>query len=199
MRLAEVKAGKGAKLTGIGISTGRGLMEKLATEYVKAKAAAQLQYVSVDSDMAAMGVFVSSPATKPAATQPPTAPAGRELLLLDDRPSARAIEAHGDKWNALNPTEYLIAGRAVAVIVNPLNKLDALTLDQIRMIFAGEIEDWSVLGSTGLKPVPRINVFGLRFDSAHRERDTNFAAAVFYNECLPADKFKRVTLKKDTA
>ena len=83
----------------------------------------------------------------------------------------------------------------MAVVVNPVNKVESLTLEQIRMIFAGEIEDWNVIGSTGLTTsggaAGRINACGLR--------DTNPAAAVFYKECLPADKFKRVTLKKDTA
>jgi phosphate transport system substrate-binding protein len=137
---------------------------------------------------------------------------GKELLLLADKPSEQAMKAHGAKWNELTPAEYLLAGRAAAIIVNPANKLESLTLEQVRSIFGGEVDDWAIVGATGLtaggglggaaggssagkKPagatgVP-IHALGLRGSDA--------AGAIFNKECLSEGKLKKVTFKKDTA
>jgi phosphate transport system substrate-binding protein len=47
---------------------------------------------------------------------------------------------------ALNLYDTPIAYDAIAVIVNPSNPVDELTTEQVRAIFAGEIENWSELG-----------------------------------------------------
>ncbi|MDD4890557.1 MAG: substrate-binding domain-containing protein [Phycisphaerae bacterium] len=175
----------------------------MATEFVKAKAIIQLGYMPSESDVSSVGGFVMSAAVAP--TPPATQPEfrGPQLLFLADRPSARAMDVHGDKWNVLQPTEHLLAGRATAIIVNSTSKLNLLTLDQVRAIFGGEVDDWATIGGTGLTPTPAardlprrvggvaINKFGLF------QKDP--AAVIFANECLPASKFKKVTLKKDTA
>jgi len=148
-RLAEMKAGKGIRLSAIGVGLGESAVSDLATEYVRAKAVIQLSYVPVYEDLPAIGDFVSGGAGM------------RELLFLADKPSARAMDVHGEKWNALGrdkdgkpdgtgPAEHVLAGRAVAVIVNPANKLASLTLGQVRAIFGGKVKDWGVIGSTGL-------------------------------------------------
>jgi ABC-type phosphate transport system substrate-binding protein len=149
---------------------------------------------------------------------------GKELLFLADKPSARAMELHGKQWNALGrdanglpngtgPAEYMLAGRAAAVIVNPANKIDALTIGQVQAIFGGEVADWGTLGSTGLRPkatprqagsgqgisrlrpeaTPRqaIKVYGLRSD--------DLATGIFEKECLERAKWKKVAIKKDSA
>jgi ABC-type phosphate transport system substrate-binding protein len=149
----------------------------------------------------------------PAAT-PFVAVGGKELLFLSDKPSARAMELHGKQWNALGrdkdgkpngtgPAEYLLAGRAATVIVNPANKLESLTLAQVQAIFGGEVEDWGTLGSTGLRPEAtprqgslttsklRINAVGLRSDDP--------ATGIFEKECLDRYKWRRVVVKKDSA
>jgi phosphate transport system substrate-binding protein len=153
----------------------------------------------------------ATPSVAPAVS-PFVAAGGKELLLLADKPSDKAMQVHGAKWNELNPAEYLLAGRGVAIIVNPANKLESLTLEQVRSIFGGEVDDWAVIGSTGLtaggglggaaggspagkKPagaagVP-IHAFGLR--------GSDLAGAIFNKECLSEGKIKKVTFKKDTA
>ena len=44
--------------------------------------------------------------------------------------------------------EHVIALDGLAVIVNPNNKLDKLSVDKIRKIFLGEFNDWSQVGGT---------------------------------------------------
>ena len=116
----------------------------------------------------------------------------RELLVLDGKPSMLAMERHGKQWNALGadgtgPAEHVLAGQAVAVIVNPGNGVESLTMGQVRGIYSGEIEDWSGLGVAG----GRINKIGLPGTSA--------AVELFEKEALPAKDWKRVARKKDAA
>ncbi|MDD4895948.1 MAG: phosphate ABC transporter substrate-binding protein [Atribacterota bacterium] len=42
----------------------------------------------------------------------------------------------------------IIARDAIAVIVNPVNQIDGLTLDQIKDIYTGKISNWSEIGGT---------------------------------------------------
>ncbi|MCE9556221.1 MAG: HEAT repeat domain-containing protein, partial [Planctomycetes bacterium] len=134
-RLAEAKSGKGVRVLAVGIESGGKALSEFVVEYVKAKAVAQMGYLPSESDVAAIGAFVSGDGGG----------ASKELLLLADKPSERAMQAHGAKWNDLQPAEHMLAGRAAAIIVNPTSKLESLTLDQVRGIFAGETTDWSVL------------------------------------------------------
>jgi ABC-type phosphate transport system substrate-binding protein len=204
-RLNGVKAGRGLHISSIGSGTGRLVMQDMGVEYVKAKAVVQLAYSPVGSDVSGVGEFVATMPVVVPATQPGSAPVvtpfmaggGKELLLLSDRPSEGAMRIHGDKWNALQPAEFLLAGRAAAVIVNSSNKLDSLTLEQVRAIFGGEVDDWATIGGAGLKAaagakgaIP-INRFG--------PLPSDAAAGVFFRECLPQDKVKRVTFKDDAA
>jgi phosphate transport system substrate-binding protein len=46
----------------------------------------------------------------------------------------------------LAPVEYTVAGDAIAVVVNPSNPVDGLTLQQISAIYTGLITNWSQLG-----------------------------------------------------
>lgn len=43
-------------------------------------------------------------------------------------------------------TEYKIATDAIAVTINPDNKINALTMDQIKDIFSGKIKNWKEVG-----------------------------------------------------
>lgn len=43
-------------------------------------------------------------------------------------------------------TEYVIAKDGIAVIVNPANKVENLTMEQIKKIFTGEITNWKEVG-----------------------------------------------------
>lgn len=45
-----------------------------------------------------------------------------------------------------DPQEFVIARDAIAIIVHPSNPVDHLTLEQLSMIYKGEITNWSELG-----------------------------------------------------
>ena len=276
-RLLQFKAGKGQRVSAVGVQEGRAAMTDVVMEYVKAKAVVQMGYAATDSDVAAVGAFAragSGATSKPAqaggsaaimagsaipsvgtpssapATMPATAPAlvppmtpfvaagGKELLFLADKPSARAMELHGQKWNALGstslttsgrdpaspndgyaaaskpgqpngtgPAEYLLAGRAVAVIVNPANKIDALTIGQLQAIFGGEVEDWGTLGYSksqvdgsqiGGSQITGSQIKGSQIKAIGLRGD-DLATGIFEKECLDRYKWRRVAVKKDTA
>ena len=151
LRQAKARAGQVEQIDVLGLRDKQKMLPPLATEYVRAKAVVQVGYSGVDSDVAAVGGFLGGEGKQ-------------ALLLLNDRPSMQALSAQGEKWEKVKPTEYLIAARGAAIIVNPANQLAALTQDQVRGVFKGEIADWGILGGTGLaasgKKAP-ITAYGL--------------------------------------
>jgi phosphate transport system substrate-binding protein len=181
-RLKAVRAGKGTRLSVIGAGVGRTTMAGLAAEFVRAKAVVQLSYAPVASDLSAIGSFIAGRG-------------GRQgLLILNGRPSGKAWEMYGEKWNELMPEKRVIAGRAVAIIVNRANKTKSLTLDQVRAIFDATTNNWATVGSTGLTTGGKgaaIRRFGLP--------STDPATAIFHKNGLAAAKIQRVTRKKNTA
>lgn len=48
--------------------------------------------------------------------------------------------------SGMEPVEYTVAGDAIAVVVNPSNPVDRLTLSQIADIYTGKITNWSEVG-----------------------------------------------------
>jgi len=57
--------------------------------------------------------------------------------------SSRNLKEEEKAWNL---TETVIALDGIAVIINPNNKIDNLTAEQILKIFKGEIKNWNELG-----------------------------------------------------
>ena len=67
--------------------------------------------------------------------------------------ASRAIkpeELENAKKNGVNPIEFVVALDAIAVIVNPNNPIDRLTLQQISDIYSGKINNWKELGGDDL-------------------------------------------------
>lgn len=60
------------------------------------------------------------------------------------------------KKNGYDAIEYVIARDAIAVIVNPHNPIDHLTLQQISDIYSGKINNWSELGGDN-RPIVRLS------------------------------------------
>ena len=218
-RVAQMKAGRGTRVSVIGVGAGEAPLQDLAVEYTRARQVVQVAYVAVGSDLACVGKFVAG------------GPGNRELMLLADKPGVRALRIHATRWNALGPegtgpAEHVIAGRVAAIVVHPANPVESLTLGQVQGIFGGSIDDWGVIGArrgardggstagaevrrTGERrarggrsphPDPRptgegarggIRRFGVRANDP--------AAAVFHTECLPADRLRRVAIQRDTA
>ena len=55
--------------------------------------------------------------------------------------------------NGFEPIEFVVADDAIAVIINPKNPVDELTLEQVSKIYKGEIRNWKELGGEDRKIV----------------------------------------------
>jgi phosphate transport system substrate-binding protein len=71
--------------------------------------------------------------------------------------------------NGQDPVEYIVAQDAIAVIVNPSNPINRLTLEQVADIFSGKTNNWSELGGEN-RPIVRLS------------RETNSGTHVYFLE-----------------
>jgi phosphate transport system substrate-binding protein len=71
--------------------------------------------------------------------------------------------------NGIVPVEFIVARDAIAVIVNPENPIDQLTLQEVSDIYSGKIENWSQLGGED-RPIVRLS------------RETNSGTHVYFLE-----------------
>lgn len=83
----------------------------------------------------------------------------------------KAEELDAAKKAGLNPQEFIIARDAIAVIVNPENPVDHLTLTQLSAIYRGEITNWKEVGGDD-RPIVRLS------------RETNSGTHVFFLETV---------------
>ena len=60
------------------------------------------------------------------------------------------------KKNGIDAVEYVVARDAIAVIVNPHNPVNQLTLQQISDIYSGKINNWSEVGGEN-RPIVRLS------------------------------------------
>jgi len=159
-RLAQMKAGKGVAIRGVGSMGGSAVMRDLAVEYVKAKEVVQMACRPATSELTAVGYFVHSK--------------DRELLVLDGPISEQAKNIHGKKWDFLEPeTHVLASGRGIAICVNSMNKLGSLTLEQVRHLFSKKTATWRDVTGAEVK----IKRYGLAGKDP--------TARVFYNRINP--------------
>ncbi len=71
----------------------------------------------------------------------------------------------------IDPGEYVVARDAIAVIVNPENPVNQLTLEQISGIYRGEITNWSQVGGED-RPIVKLS------------RETNSGTHVYFLEVV---------------
>ncbi len=71
----------------------------------------------------------------------------------------------------IKPEEFVIARDAIAVIVNPQNSINRLTLQQISDLYSGKINNWKELGGAD-RPVVRLS------------RETNSGTHVYFLETV---------------
>jgi phosphate transport system substrate-binding protein len=71
--------------------------------------------------------------------------------------------------NGVDPVEFVVARDAIAVVVNPANPIDRLTLDQISDIYSGKIDNWTEVGGDD-RPIVRLS------------RETNSGTHVYFLE-----------------
>lgn len=61
-----------------------------------------------------------------------------------------ATEKEQARQKGLNPHEYIVARDGIALVVNPANPVEELTMEQLKKIFTGALTDWSqVSGAKG--------------------------------------------------
>lgn len=75
------------------------------------------------------------------------------------------------KSNGVDPIEFVVARDAIAVIVNPENPVDQLTLQQISDIYSGKIKNWKEVGGED-RPIVRLS------------RETNSGTHVYFLETV---------------
>jgi phosphate transport system substrate-binding protein len=75
------------------------------------------------------------------------------------------------KSNGIDPVEHIIARDAIAVIVNPENPVNELTLKQIADIYSGKYSNWSEVGGDD-RPIVRLS------------RETNSGTHVYFLETV---------------
>ena len=73
--------------------------------------------------------------------------------------------------NGVTPVEYIIARDAIAVIVNPDNPVNKLTLQQISDIYSGKYTNWTEVGGED-RPIVRLS------------RETNSGTHVYFLETV---------------
>ncbi len=83
----------------------------------------------------------------------------------------KAEEVDQAKSNGVEPTEFVIARDAIAVIVHPDNPVTELTLQQISDIYSGKINNWSEVGGDD-RPIVRLS------------RETNSGTDVYFVETV---------------
>ncbi len=81
----------------------------------------------------------------------------------------KAEEVQQAKDNGVDPLEYVVARDAIAVIVNPENPVNQLTLQQLSDIYSGKIKNWSEVGGED-RVIVRLS------------RETNSGTHVFFLE-----------------
>ena len=83
----------------------------------------------------------------------------------------KAEEVDEAKANGVEPVEHIIARDAIAVIVNPENPVNELTLQQISDIYSGKLTNWSEVGGED-RPIVRLS------------RETNSGTHVYFLETV---------------
>ncbi len=83
----------------------------------------------------------------------------------------KSEEIEQAKSNGVDPVEHIIARDAIAVIVNPENPINQLTLKQISDIYSGKISNWSEVGGED-RPIVRLS------------RETNSGTHVYFLETV---------------
>jgi phosphate transport system substrate-binding protein len=108
-----------------------------------------------------------------------TALTDKTIQIANASRAMKPEELETAKKNGVDPKEFVVAGDAIAVIVNPRNPIDQLTLQQVSDIFSGKIGNWKDVGGEN-RPIVRVS------------RETNSGTHVYFLETVV-----RLGLKND--
>lgn len=93
---------------------------------------------------------------------------------VDIANASRAIKSEEREQalaNGVDPVEHVVARDAIAVIINPENPIQKLTLQQVSDIYSGRINNWKELGGED-RPIVRLS------------RETNSGTHVYFLESV---------------
>ena len=93
----------------------------------------------------------------------------------------KQIEIEDAVANGVTPVEFIIAGDAIAIIVNRENPVSELTIQQISDIYSGKITNWSEVGGED-RPIVKLS------------RETNSGTHVYFLEEVVRQGDKNSTL-----
>jgi phosphate transport system substrate-binding protein len=91
---------------------------------------------------------------------------------VDVANASRAIsdeESAAAQANGITPVEFVVARDAIAVVINPHNPVNALSLLQLSAIFSGQVANWREVGGDD-RPIVRLS------------RETNSGTHVYFLE-----------------
>jgi len=96
-------------------------------------------------------------------------------------------EIKAAKSNGTEPVEFVVARDAIAVIVNPNNPVNQLTLQQISDIYSGKVDNWLAVGGED-RPIVKLS------------RETNSGTHVYFLEEVLrlGDKDNKTLFARDT-
>ena len=80
-------------------------------------------------------------------------------------------EINAAKENGFEPIEFIVANDAIAVIINPNNPVEHLSLEQVSKIYKGEISNWKEVGGED-RPIVKLS------------RETNSGTHVYFLETV---------------
>ncbi|MCE5301043.1 MAG: phosphate ABC transporter substrate-binding protein [Spirochaetia bacterium] len=123
------------KISMTGSTTVLPLAQKAAEEYMKANKDVD---ISVSGGGSGVGI---------AALIDGTCSIGNSSRSIKNKEIVKA------KSKGVNPVGTIVANDGIAIVVNSANKVEDLTLDQLKAIFSGDITKWSQVGGNGEKIV----------------------------------------------
>ena len=80
-------------------------------------------------------------------------------------------EVETARSQGFEPIEFIVANDAIAVIVNPENPVDKLTLEEVSKIYKGEVKNWQEVGGED-RPIVKLS------------RETNSGTHVYFLETV---------------
>ena len=109
---------------------------------------------------------------------------------VDIANSSRTIKPEEEKEaeaNGVRPVEFIVARDAIAIIVNPENPVDQLSIGQLSDIYSGKIDNWAEVGGED-RPIVRLS------------RETNSGTHVYFleNVLRRGNKEDRTLFSTDT-
>jgi phosphate transport system substrate-binding protein len=134
LTIAPVFAGRRSKITVTGSTTVLPIAQKAAEDFMKANNGTR---ISVRGGGSGVGIAAMVD--------------GRTDIANASR-AAKTKEIKAARERGINPIEHVVAKDGLAIVVNPNNPVKEITIDQIKAIYTGEIDNWSDLGGPN-KPI----------------------------------------------